>query len=306
MLTAMGLATAVTGRALDPSGTIADFRFPGFFHNAATLTPGLEAASAGFTADRFGNPNQALLTTGSGLVGSRTADFLKNRRTWTWAAWVRPDDLSEAEPGNLYSEGNNGLSGHVSIFQGRILVQLWNEAISGNWRSLSSDPVLSIGTWSHVAVTFSAPDGTDFGTCTIFKDGQPLVAGQMPYLRATGVRGTQHQFGIGMNIGYFVGSQTFAPYAFKGAIDDMRIFNRALDHAEVGELQAVDDRLAIAPALELSFQTQPDHTYRLQWSNDLKIWNDQGEIVVGNGAEFTTFISLRGRESRYWRLNPLD
>jgi hypothetical protein len=129
--------------------------------DAARATPGLEARTANFAPDRFGNPREALLATGSGLVGSKTTDFLKNRKAWSWAAWVRPDNLSPAFPGNFYSEGNAGLSGHVSIYQGTIMVQLWNEAAAPNWGSVTTGALLSVGTWSHVAVTFEAPEGSN-------------------------------------------------------------------------------------------------------------------------------------------------
>ena len=37
------------------------------------------------------------------------------------------------------------------------MVQLWNEAAVPNWGSVTTGALLSVGTWSHVAVTFEAP-----------------------------------------------------------------------------------------------------------------------------------------------------
>lgn len=289
-----------------PSGLLADFRFAGFVHNGARATPGLEAKTANFTSDRLGNAREALLTTGSGLVGSRTADFLKNRRAWTWSAWVRPDTLSPAAPGNFYSEGNNGLSGHVSIYQGTIMVQLWNEAANPNWGSVTTGPLLSVGTWSHVAVTFDGVEGSNVGACAIYHNGTLVQSTQLPYLRVSGALASQHQFGIGMNVGYYVGGQTFAPYRFDGAIDEVLIFDRALSPDEVSRLRQIDDRLRVSPAIELHFQTVPGQNYRLQWSTDLKTWTDHGEMVTGSGAEFSVPVSIRSAAERFWRLDPIQ
>jgi predicted metal-dependent enzyme (double-stranded beta helix superfamily) len=254
----------------------------------------------------LGNAREALLTTGSGLVGSKTADFLKNRKAWSWSAWVRPDNLSPTAPGNFYSEGNNGLSGHVSIYQGKIMVQLWNESASPNWGSVTTDVLLSLGTWSHVAVTFEAPEGSNVGTCSIYHDGQLVKSTQLPYLRVSGALGAKHEFAIGMNVGFYVGNQTSAPYRFDGAIDEMLIFDRALTEAEVSRLRQIDDRLRVSPAIELHFQTVPGQNYRLQWSTDLKTWTDHGEIVTGTGAEFSVPVSIRSAAERFWRLDPIQ
>lgn len=289
-----------------PSGLIADFRFSGYVHNAARATVGLEAKTAKFAADRFGNPQQALLTTGSGFVGSGKVDYFKNRTSWTWAGWVRPDDLSPTAPGNFYSEGNNGLAGHVSVYQGTIMVQLWNELATPNWGSITTGPLLSVGVWSHVAVTLNTPEGSNTGTCTIYKDGIAVKTSPIPYLRVSGVRAQQRQFGIGMNVGYFIGGQTAAPYAFRGSLDEVFIFDRALDAVEISQLLNVDDRLAVSPAIELNFQTAPAQKYQLQWSDDLKTWTDQGALLLGNGAEISTLVSTRGNANRYWRLDPRE
>ena len=289
-----------------PSGLVTDFRFSGYVHNAARATPGLEAKTAKFADDRFGNPQQALLATGSGFVGSARVDHFKNRTSWSWAGWVRPDDLSPTAPGNFYSEGNNGLSGHVSIYQGTIMVQLWNEVATPNWGSITTEPLLSIGVWSHVAVTLDTPEGSNTGTCTIYKDGKVVKTSPLPYLRVSGVRAQQRQFGIGMNVGYFIGGQTTAPYAFRGSLDEILIFDRALDPNEISQLLQVDDRLSVSPAIELHFQTAPGQNYRLQWSDDLKTWTDQGPPLLGTGAEVSVPVSIRGHANRYWRLDPRE
>lgn len=288
-----------------PPGLVANFRFSGYVHNSARSTPGLEAKAPRFAPDRFGNASQALLATGSGLVGSRSIDYFKNRRAWTWAAWARPDDLSMGDPGNLYSEGNNGLSGHISVSKGRLLVALWNEWAPGGWAILETDAVFKPGTWTHVAVTLDVAADANSGPCRIYIDGQQAKAGTMHYLRVTDARASLRQFAFGMNVGYFVGGQTFAPYAYQGVLDDVLVFDRALDPAEVARLQDVPDTLSVFPAAEITFQGVPGQRYQLQWSADLTSWSNQGEPWLGTGAEISVTIPLRNVGQRYWRAQPI-
>ncbi len=299
------VADAVPLRAQMPPGLVANFRFSGYVHNSARPTPGLEAATPRFAPDRFGNAGQALLATGVGFVGSRSMDYFKNRRAWTWAAWVRPDDLSMGDPGSLYSEGNNGLSGHVSVHQGRLGVFLWNELTPGGWAVLKTDVVFKAGTWTHVAVTLDVANDENSGPCHVFIDGQPAKAGPMHYLRATERRAGLRQFAFGMNVGFFVGGQTLAPYAFQGALDDVLVFDRALAPDEVARLKDVQDVLSVSPAVEITFQGVPGQRYQLQWSADLASWINQGEPWLGTGAEISVTVPTRDIGNRYWRANPI-
>jgi hypothetical protein len=299
------VAHAVTLRAQMPPGLVGNFRFSGYVHNAARTTPGLEAKTPRFAEDRLGNARQALLATGSGFVGSRSMDFFKNRRSWTWAAWARPDDLSMSEPGNLYSEGNNGLSGHVSVSKGRVAVGLWNELVPSGWAILESDPVFKTGTWTHVAVTLDVAPGANSGTCQIYIDGEPVKAGTMPYLRVSDARASLRQFAFGMNVGYFIGAQTFAPYAFQGVLDEVLVFDRALSPAEVARLKDVQDVLSVSPAVEITFQGLAGQRYQLQWSADLVAWKNHGDPWLGTGAEISVIVPTRDIGSRYWRANPI-
>jgi hypothetical protein len=288
-----------------PPGLVANFRFSGHVHTSARPPPGLEARTPRFAQDRFGNARQALLATDSGLVGSRSTDYFKNRRAWTWAAWVRPDDLSMGDPGNLYSEGNNGLSGHISVHQGRLGVFLWNELTPGGWAVLKTDAVLRQGAWTHVAATLDVAAGANSGTCRIYIDGEPAQSGTMPYVRVSDLRANLHQFAFGMNVAYFIGGQTFAPYAFQGVLDDVLVFDRALAPDEVARLKEVPETLSVAPAVEITFQGVPGQRYQLQWSANLLAWNNQGEPWVGTGAEISVTVPTRDIGSRYWRANPI-
>lgn len=303
LLLLTGLAQFLGAHAQLPAGLLAEYLFDGSFTNSTGLpTPGLEATEIRFTADRNGRPDAALLAPHIGLVGSRVTDYFKNRRSWTWSGWIRADTFSEEAPATFYSEGNSGASAIVGELKGRLYVQLWNELAPGGWTTLASSAGLTAGKWTHVAVTLHTADSANTGQCTVYQDGMVYASGAMPYVRVGGSRANSRQFGFGLNVGYFVGGQTAAPYPFRGAIDEVRIFDSALSPGEIARLAGQADRLVATAAVELHFPTVAGEAYLLQWSHDLLAWNDHGATIIGNGSEYSTFVSTRGVANRYWRL----
>lgn len=82
------------------------------------------------------------------------------------------------------------------------------------------DPKLRVGQWEHVAATF---DGT---TATFYVNGVPTGSG--PF-----------SFGSGAQAAVVFGaSQTNGENPFNGALDDVRLYDRALSPAEVAQLAA--------------------------------------------------------------------
>lgn len=285
-----------------PEGTLAQFRFDGSFVNSQTNTPALEAKTARYTEDRTGQPSFAFLAPQSGFVGSTAADFLKNRRSWTWLAWIRVDDPHEGATGAIYSEGNNGISGQVAVYQRRIWLQTFNETVAGGWSTLQTGPVLRLGEWVHLAVTLATAPEASVGNARIYLNGFLAASGSLPFIRVTGSRDVARQFAFGMNVGFFHGGQTSAPYQYFGAVDDVLIVDRELSAAEIRGLIARPEALGVAAAVELFFPTQAGRRYRLEGSADLKTWAAHGEPVTGTGAEVSVFASSRDGTQRYWRL----
>lgn len=285
-----------------PEGTLAQFRFDGSFVNSQTNTPALEAKTARYTEDRTGQPGFAFLAPQSGFVGSTAADFLKNRRSWTWLGWIRVDDPHEGATGAIYSEGNNGISGQVAVYQRRIWLQTFNEAVAGGWSTLQTEPVLRLGEWVHLAVTLATAPEANVGNARIYLNGSLAASGSLPFIRVTGSRNVARQFAFGMNVGFFHGGQTSSPYQYFGAVDDVLIVDRELSAAEIRGLIARPEALGVAAAVELFFPTQAGRRYRLEGSADLKAWVAHGEPVTGTGAEVSVFASSRDGTQRYWRL----
>lgn len=285
------------------NGLIADYRFDGWITNRTGLpTPGLVTQAAVFGADRTGAATQALDLQGRDFIGSASVDYLKNRRSWTWSAWIRPRVLTTTAPAAIYSEGNDGISALIGEYQGSLIVSVWSESYSGSWGTVQSPPLLKTNEWTHVAVVLGVQEGAISGMATLFKDGQPVKTGPLPYLKISDSRANIHQFALGMNIGAFFGGQSSSPYAYRGGLDQLQIFDRALTDQEILGLAGKTNTLVIQPAVELMFATEPGLKYRLQWSEDLTGWVDHGDVIVGTGQTYSSFASTREETHRYWRL----
>ncbi len=159
------------------------------------------------------------------------------------------------------------------------------------------------GVWQHVAATYKAPSDSILGLCTIYLDGLPVVSGTLPMLKATDWRARVNQFALGNNIGAFLGAQP--RYPFRGALDDVLIFDEALAPELIPALMAVDERLRVAPAIQLTFQTVFGKRYQLERSSDLRAWVPEGAVVSGTGQEYATFVGVSGLAGTYWRLTPV-
>jgi hypothetical protein len=88
---------------------------------------------------------------------------------------------------------------------------------------------------------------------------------------------------------------------FKGKIDDLWIYNRALSAEEIETLRLelrVEPTLEVVgtstvPALAISFSTINGKSYTLQSAVDLRIWSDAGK-VQGNGAGLSISVPQNG------------
>jgi len=305
LLTGLVLVLSLTAQAQSPSGLLAEYLFDGSLSNhTGAPTPGLEASQARYIQDRHGEPRSALLARKSGFVGSGSVDYLKNRRSWTWTGWIRVDSLSYVDAAAIYSEGNNGISALIAEYRGHLFVGLWTEVIPSGWTPLTSPSFLVACSWTHVAVTLDTEPDSEWGLCTLYQDGEATITDAMPYIHISDARAKLHQFAFGMNVGYFIGGQSWAPYPFNGAIDNVRIFDHALTPDEIRALAGTPDSLQVNNAVELSFTPQSGQSYQLQSSDNLSAWNDWGSPITGSTNEFSTFVSTRSRNAGSFRLLP--
>ncbi|MCZ6678531.1 MAG: carboxypeptidase regulatory-like domain-containing protein [Candidatus Poribacteria bacterium] len=142
---------------------------------------------------------------------------------WTVMAWVNPDSGSAHQ---VYSEGSPAITFNFRVqASGAITIATHN----GGWDGYTtSGGVVTFGEWNHIAVTLAGGgDVVDSGMLTIYVNG--IEAGSGFIQR----EGAGRQFAaIGENVGSTQGG-TQVTLPFKGNIDDVTLFGRALDIAEI-------------------------------------------------------------------------
>ncbi len=295
----LALALPLLSRGAEPpKDAIAAFAFDGSFSDSVAGNTGLLEDNSVFTKDRQGNAGLAAQFPQTGMMASTSRSYIKNKLQWSWVSWVRSDIGHNGDVGTLYSEGNSGISGHISISKTNIMVALWNENVG--WSYIVSTVPVTLGVWQHVGVVFSATTNSDIGKTEIYLDGRLVTTGALPYLKASGWRAERREFAFGANIGYYSGGQP--RYSFSGALDDARLFDRALSSEEVLAISGLGSALLAVPALELIFPTSIGQTYQLQFSDDLNDWTNYGETFPGTGGETSRFVSTRTTKKQFWRL----
>lgn len=179
---------------------------------------------ATLTNDRFGNSNSAYYFNGSGnYIGLGNPAGLNFTGQITIAVWIRPDAITGNVNRNIVAHGYGGLPikevylRTANYGQYEIGSYIQDSGFTG--RAEYSIPLADQGNWVHLVGLY---DGSFW---KLYRNGievasKPIATGavQVSADWAIGARGT--------------GSSRF----FTGAIDEVRIYNRALNASEVIEL----------------------------------------------------------------------
>jgi hypothetical protein len=185
------------------------------------------------TADRNSIPNEALYFNGTGTCHVELPDnpLLKSAQAVSFSAWIRSDSLPMGTSYILYT--NNG---NFSDFEAYALITFptFNghrfrvvKADQVNLATVDSSTPVTLFTWYHVVFTMSNTQSNLYvngilENTTNYNFGFAYVAGKKVYLGATNE------------------SQYYQP--FKGAMDNIRFYNRVLNAAEASALYNTDPR----------------------------------------------------------------
>jgi hypothetical protein len=185
-------------------------------------------------AELFGPPSfvtgkvrQALQLNGNGQYAQIRASASLNVGTlegFTIEAWIKPDDLAAQQPLWEWSDGGK-MGAHLWINVGKagnLMANLID--LQGAYHVVTSDaPVMVVNTFQHVALTFVKATGT----AELWHNGRS--AGKTPL-------GSFTPATLGhLYVGHRPQGQ-FGAYYYRGAIDEMGLYNRALNPVE---LQAI-------------------------------------------------------------------
>ena len=195
-----------------------------------------DSSGWGNHANIFGSPSWSPSPKGRALDFDGSTDYAVVSDQWaldpttglTLAAWIKPqaqgslDIISRAAAGSVDGYALSLTPSTASTNPRTVVMQL-NEASSGNtYRVNSTTQYPTNGsTWMHVTATY---DGTTMrmyvnGDLERSELGPPSIAANL------------------INVG--IGAQSDGTRKFRGQLDDVRIYRRALSATEIGELSRV-------------------------------------------------------------------
>ena len=184
-----------------------------------------------FVTDVTGRPNGALRSDGGGTFLSIASDErLKRLDQFSVSFWIRLDDSVPTH--YLLSKWTRAqgetAEGTFTIQTSRGGITLFLVDSTGRYHWVSAPGSLADGEWEHVAVTFGG------GRAVIYVNGEQraarrfafdrLYADDAPLLIMTAEADQENRYGL---------------YNSRGAIDDLRLYNRALSSMEVASLAGV-------------------------------------------------------------------
>lgn len=197
---------------------VAEYLLNGSAEDSSVLGQDAQAIDTVPATDRFGRANSAMAFNGQSSYIEAPAPQLPTNQL-TVSAWIRYSDhkFQDWHDAIVSQDGGSKAKPSERVFN---LASFWGHAWADQFgranEVLALGPALSKEQWHHVALTF---DGRDYrlyvdGTMATQRHGQLTPSTQQP-----------------LRIGSGPGPRK--PLFFSGAIDDVRLYRRALNDAEI-------------------------------------------------------------------------
>jgi hypothetical protein len=208
----------------DLDGLVAYYEFNGTLENEVSdLHDGTVSGSITYTADRHGSAGHAVYVGTNDKVVVPDDPELDITGGVTLAAWVRPEASDRAYAAVIdkkYTEAYSfGIYGGITDPDTVQMVSYINDVGKGT----SALVPMGTGVWSHIAYTFEDASGK----------------GRF-YLNGAVVDSSTRSVTLGTSDDDLRIGGSFAGDGYKGAIDQVAVFSRALTPDEVGELFAFE------------------------------------------------------------------
>jgi hypothetical protein len=204
-------------------GLVAYYPFNGNANDAEGTNNGT-SIQATLSADRFGNPNQAYSFNGtSSFIGFANVPTAQTDN-WTEVAWLRPASLNQI--GIAVDMGYDNGGPPYDVINGYSFGIMADNTAPGNQLNaiFGEVGVFSGGfTFTDTNQWYQIVMLRNSGVTTFYVNGMPTATG----ITATPLTPTTFRIGAENGIRFF-----------NGAIDDVRIYNRALSSSDVAQLYA--------------------------------------------------------------------
>jgi pimeloyl-ACP methyl ester carboxylesterase len=238
--------------------------------------------------DRFGNPSSAILFNGTDYIVVQDFTSIDLTSGFTFSAWVSPSSFAVALTRGVISQpraitGTGYRLGFMNDHADVGLMASWDYPFDA-----TETQVEETNTWIHIVATMNSSNVLLYvnGACkaTITQNGWPYLHGPYPlYIGTEGI----------INEG---------DRSFRGAVDDVRIYNRALSASEIQQLYSMAT-IGTAPAAPTVMQTNRTPTSAeigIQTSGSFKVFTN-GNFVSGVALDPSkkTIVLTHG-----WNDNP--
>ncbi len=198
------------------------------YDSSGNAINGVAMNGASFCTDRFGHANSALLLPYTGYVNVAKSSNLSIANVVSISVWVKRSAQRQEFAGILY-KGRSGNENYYVSYD--TLYKSYIAGVNdGIWHSYFTNTAFpDTGKWEYIVAIISAS-----GVPQLYVNGQPCLGywgpGNSAYSLSTLPVDTNSMWiGRGNDAG------TNGEY-FSGALDDIRIYNRALTVTEIGQL----------------------------------------------------------------------
>lgn len=220
-----------------------------------------------------GTAGNAIALDGTDDYVALPAGAVAGLNDFTIAAWVNPDALATWARVFDFGTGTDNYMFLAPTSGSAVRFAIRTPSVAE--QTLTGPAPLSAGVWSHVAVTLSG------STATLYVNGAAVATNAAMTLRPSSL-GVTTQNWIGR-------SQWPDPY-FDGKVDDFRIYNRALNSAEIGKLRGL-----AAPAAPAGIAAQGgDAQIVVAWAPSLGATSYKVRRSTTSGGPHTTIATVSG------------
>lgn len=209
------------------AGLVAHYTFTGNANDASGNSNNGTVLGPTLTIDRHGNPNQAYSFDGvDDMVKINDSPSLRPNLI-TMTAWVNPSEAKRMRIFGKTNPLNAANEQYTCAFESNLSTSVDIKQNSGcsagsGWQGVRTTQVFSLNQWNFVAYTF------DGFSLSIFING--VLVAQKYNLPLTTI---DNCVGGTLQIGYWWDGDKAA---FKGKLDDLRIYDRALSHNDIVQL----------------------------------------------------------------------
>jgi len=186
------------------------------------------AAAGGYTISR-----SVRLNASDSAYLSRTPASAGNRKTWTWAGWVKRSNLTDQQA--FWSAGNTGTNRTSVLFDGSARIRFFNYAGSVDVDLVTTPVYRDASAWYHTVIAVDTTQGTASNRIKLYVNGVQVTT----FSTSTYPSSSQDLvFNSAIAHGIGRGEQSGGEY-FSGYLADIHFIDgQALDPTSFGEFSA--------------------------------------------------------------------